>query len=194
MLITHEREKLCQAVLFFAHHTNKLGKTKLFKLLFFLDFEHFKLVGRSVTGSRYNAWEMGPVPADLAGEFEQLGEDIRACVEVRTTLTMKGKMQKIVPRKAFDSRHFSKRELELMDQLAREYRNATAAQIIEETHLENKPWHQIYRVENRPGQPIPYDLALNRQETELMQRQVRERAEVMDNLNSPVDGSRNDSV
>lgn len=37
MLITHEREKLINAILFFAEHTAHFGKTKLFKLLYLLD-------------------------------------------------------------------------------------------------------------------------------------------------------------
>ncbi|EQD73859.1 hypothetical protein B1A_04740, partial [mine drainage metagenome] len=62
MLISHEREKLINAIIFFAIHTRFLGKTKLFKLLYFLDFEHHKETGRSVTGMDYFAWKMGPVP------------------------------------------------------------------------------------------------------------------------------------
>ena len=45
MLVTHEREKLIQAVNYFARNTRKFGKVKLYKLLYFLDFEHFKLTG-----------------------------------------------------------------------------------------------------------------------------------------------------
>jgi hypothetical protein len=50
MLITHERDKLINAIIFFAKNTRFLGKTKLCKLLYFLDFEHFKETGRPVTG------------------------------------------------------------------------------------------------------------------------------------------------
>jgi len=35
---------------------------KLFKLLYFLDFVHFKNYGTTVTGMEYSAWKMGPVP------------------------------------------------------------------------------------------------------------------------------------
>jgi hypothetical protein len=49
MLVTHEREKLINAILYFAHETKYLGKFKLFKLLYLLDFEHFRLTGHSVT-------------------------------------------------------------------------------------------------------------------------------------------------
>jgi uncharacterized phage-associated protein len=194
MLVTHEREKLCQAIVFFAKNTEKLGKIKLFKLLFFLDFEHFKRTGRSVTGSSYEAWPKGPVPEALFDEFDSLSPDIAACVEIRTIPTRKSPMKKVVTKVDFNPRLFSKREISLMASLAAQYRTATADDMIEETHLENRPWHQIYEVEKRRQQTIPYELALSRQETEAMQREVRERREVLDNYkNSKDDGTRNDT-
>jgi len=42
----------------------EFGKTKLFKLLYLLDFHHFRETGRSVTGLEYRAWKHGPVPFD----------------------------------------------------------------------------------------------------------------------------------
>ncbi len=54
MLVTHEREKLIQAVNYFARHTRKFGKIKLYKLLYFLDFEHFKLTGRKIPFSEHH--------------------------------------------------------------------------------------------------------------------------------------------
>lgn len=59
MLITHDREKLINTIIYFAIHVKKCGKIKLFKLLYFLDFEHYKQTGRSVTGLDYYAWKMG---------------------------------------------------------------------------------------------------------------------------------------
>ena len=76
MLISHEREKLLNAIIFFAKNSSYLGKIKLWKLLYFLDFEHFKETGRSVTGMRYNAWPMGPVPVSLHNEVEAPGADM----------------------------------------------------------------------------------------------------------------------
>jgi uncharacterized phage-associated protein len=173
----------------------KLGKTKFFKLLFFLDFEHFKLTGRSVTGSRYDAWPKGPVPADLFGEFDSLAPDISQCIAIVPTPTLKGRMQKVMAKRDFNPRLFSKRELSLMHELARQYCDATAEQMIEATHLENRPWHQVYEVEGRHQETIPYELALNKQEKEAMERQIAERREVVENYkNVKDDGPRNDSV
>ena len=196
MLITREREKLCQAIVFFAKNTNKFGKIKLFKLLFFLDFEHFKATGRSVTGSRYDAWPNGPVPKFLFDEWNDLGEDLSSCIEIATIPTLKGRMQKVIPKVPFDPSHFSKRELRLMSGLAAQYRDTNSDDMIEETHLENRPWHQVYEVQGKHQDSIPYDLALNKGEADAMKRQIREREEMIDNYNKNVtdDGSRHDPI
>jgi uncharacterized phage-associated protein len=194
MLISREREKLCQAIVFFAQNTRKLGKTKLFKLLYFLDFEHFKLRGRSVTGSEYFAWPRGPVPKALFEEFENPGEDLLHCVQFSKIATQRGGMNKVTSKTKFDSRVFSRRELAIMKSLAERYLDSTADEMIEQTHLENRPWHQIYEVSGRRQAEIPYELALNRQEVEQMQRQVRERDEVLKNYKTTKrDGSRNNT-
>jgi uncharacterized phage-associated protein len=194
MLIAREREKLCHAIVFFAENTQKLGKTKLFKLLYFLDFEHFKLRGRSVTGSNYSAWPKGPVPKSLFEEFEHPSKDLAACVQFSRISTLRGGMNKVTAKTKFNSKLFSKRELSIMKSLAAQYRNSTADEMIEQTHLENRPWHQIYEVAGRKQAEIPYELALNRQELEQMKRQVREREEILKNYKTTKDdGSRNDS-
>ena len=47
-------------------------KTKLNKLLFYIDFEHFRRYGHSITGLQYNAISWGPVPNNFSTIFEQL--------------------------------------------------------------------------------------------------------------------------
>ncbi len=104
-------------------------------------------------------------------------------------------MDKVTANTRFDRTLFSKRELAIMKMLADRYRNSTADEMVEETHLENRPWHQIYEVDGRRQAEIPYALALNRQEADEMLRIVRERQEVIDNYkNDKDDGSRNNSV
>ena len=175
MLITHEREKLINAIIYFANNTQFLGKTKLCKLLFFLDFEHFKDTGRSVTGMEYFAWKMGPVPVALYEEVDAPEPDLADRVAFEEKPTRNGPMLVVRPIADFDDSHFSRRELRLMHRLAEEYRTARAEDIIEATHLESRPWHQVYVEQGRRQQAIPYDLALRRQEWETMQEVVRER-------------------
>lgn len=135
------------------------------------------------------------MPADLFDEFDSPAADISQCIGIVATPTRKGRMQKVVAKRDFNPRLFSKRELALMHELVKQYGDSTAEQMIEATHLENRPWHQVYNVEKRHQAPIPYDLALNKQEKELMERQVTERQEVVENYkNVKDDGPRNDSV
>ena len=74
MIITYHREKLLNAIIYMANNTMFCGKTKLLKLLYFLDFKHFKQTAKSVTGLDYYAWEKGPVPKKL---FEELSGNMK---------------------------------------------------------------------------------------------------------------------
>ncbi|MCG8342741.1 MAG: DUF4065 domain-containing protein, partial [Chlorobiales bacterium] len=62
-------ERLVEAVVFFAQRLSP-WKTKLNKLLFYSDFLHFKEYGVSLTGSRYCAIQLGPVPKNFQSVFE----------------------------------------------------------------------------------------------------------------------------
>ena len=66
--------------------------------------------------------------------------------------------------------------------------------MVEATHLENRPWHEIYEVQGKRQQQIPYDLALARGDAELMRRQAIERNEVIRNYKKDTDGSGNDTL
>lgn len=182
MLITHEREKMIHAIIYFARNTNYCGKTKLYKLLYFLDFEHYKETGRSVTGLQYNAWKLGPVPVELENEIECPERDIAESIDFILKPTKKGyPMLLSRPKKEFDASHFTRRELSLLEKLAREYKNKKAEEMIEATHLENLPWHRVFHEENRKFEQIPYEYALRKTETELMQYIVTENEEIIKN-------------
>lgn len=165
MLKNHGREKLLNAVIFFATNTKFCGKTKLYKLLYFLDFAHYMRVGRSVTGLDYYAWPKGPVPVELHDQIDEPPDDLREHMKISTRVTWNGhEMLDITPHRKFDPTHFSKRELGLLEELASEFQDSHAADMIEATHLENLPWHQIYELEGRKQELIPYDLAVLKQE------------------------------
>lgn len=179
MLITHEREKLIEIVKFFAQQTNRLGKVKLFKLLYFLDFTHFRDTGRSVTGMDYFAWKMGPVPVALFEEIETPSDEWSGQVSFESIAVAKGTMLKIDALSDFDRAHFSKRELRIMEALAEQFKDAKADDMIEATHLENSPWHQVFEVQNRRQAQIPYTMSLLSQDKDLMGEAIRDRDEML---------------
>jgi uncharacterized phage-associated protein len=184
MLITHEREKLLQAINFFVRNTRKCGKVKLFKLLYFLDFEHFKITGRSVTGLNYDAWPMGPVPVSLHNELEAPEPDMADAFQIEKIPIRQGAetMLKIQPQINFSDLHFTKRESDLMTKLAAEYIDANSDDMIEATHLENKPWDKIYNQEGKKQQRIPYELAIRPDEMDEIKRVSKDREELLGRL------------
>jgi uncharacterized phage-associated protein len=178
MLIEHNSQKLINAIIYFVTHTKSCGKIKLFKLLYFLDFEHYSRTGRSVTGLDYFAWPKGPVPTKLFNELKNPCEDFNQAFEI--SVKSNG-MLSIKPLSEFSADYFSKRELRLLEQLANEFKNSYADHMIEATHLENLPWHEIYEKRQLKQQQIPYELALNKAELEQINKNVNEHIEFKEN-------------
>ena len=160
MLKIHHREKLLNAIIYFAAHTRGCGKTKLFKLLYLLDFEHFKATGRSVTGQDYYAWELGPVPVRLNEELDEPSGDVFQAVRIEPEQVMNYQRLNVVPQRSFDPSHFSNRELRLLESIAASYAYANATDMVDVTHAENGAWDKVWRDGEGQNQLISYDLAL----------------------------------
>lgn len=173
MIITNNREKLINSIIFFAKNTDKCGKTKLLKLLYFLDFKHFKETGKSITGLDYYAWGMGPVPKKLFEEISgRMGTDLQAAIHELPEEEFK----KIRPKKKFDDKYFSKREMKLLEEIAFIFKESTADQMIESTHLRNEPWDKTFRKKGE-FQKIDYLLAIDSDIVSLEFDEAKERME-----------------
>ncbi|RKT47504.1 Panacea domain-containing protein [Thiocapsa rosea] len=160
MLITHEREKLINAIIYFAKNTRAPGKIKLFKLLYLLDFEHFRQTGRSVTGLEYRAWKFGPVPIRLMQEWEDLEPDLRAAIAIEPKRVYDFVRETVIPQAEFDDSHFSKRELRIMEELASIYRDELSPKMIDVTHAENGAWGKVWKDGAGNDRTIDYKLSL----------------------------------
>lgn len=161
MIVTHHREKLIQAIVYFACHTQHCGKTKLFKLLYLLDFEHFRQTGRSVTGQDYFAWKMGPVPVAVDEEWNELESDLASAIRIEPEAQYDHVRQKVVPKIAFDDSYFSKRELRLMEQIAASHKAQWAKDMVDVTHAENGAWDKVWNRGAGYNQRIEYALSLD---------------------------------
>ena len=178
MLIEHNHQKLVNAITYFVTNTKFCGKTKLFKLLYFLDFEHFSQTGRSVTELEYFAWKMGPVPKELFDELKNPCAEFSQAFDVNTKQTINGDdMLDIKPLLSFSADFFSKREMKLLERLANEFNDSYAKDMVDATHLENLPWHEIYEVQKLKQHRIPYELALNKAEFDQIIKNVHEHIE-----------------
>jgi uncharacterized phage-associated protein len=176
MIITHEREKLIDAIIYFVQNTKHCGLVKLFKLLYLLDFIHFRQAGRSVTGLNYCVWPRGPAPRELwheikGGPEEDLAQSVGFENPDETELK---RLTRIVARRQFDGRYFSKREKVILDKLAFIYLDAKADDMIEVTHLKGHPWETTLK-EKGLNAEIDYMRALDGGTDQLDYEEIEDR-------------------
>lgn len=160
MFISRDREKLIGAVVFFATYTQHCGKVKLFKLLYLLDFTHFRETGRSVTSLDYRAWKMGPVPFELVQEWDELEPDLATAIDIIPERVIDYTRERVVPKTKFDDTPFTKRELRLMHELALRFRDEFTRPMVNFTHFERGPWDKIWDSGRGNNDRIPYTLAI----------------------------------
>jgi uncharacterized phage-associated protein len=158
-------------MIYFATHTKYCGKTKLLKLLYFLDFKHFKQTGKSVTGQDYFAWKMGPVPREL---FEELSGDMRSDLKAAIHDLPDEEFKKIRPKKRFDDQYFSKTEMKLLEDIAFIFQDAKADDMVESTHLTNEPWDRTLKQKGE-FKKIDYMLAVDSEIVSLPYEEAKDR-------------------
>lgn len=175
ILTNHNREKLLNALVYFSKNTRSCGKTKLFKLLYFLDFIHFRETGKSVTGLNYYAWEKGPVPQDLFFELVQPDADLKETVALlKQSGDEDDKICRVIAKKPFDPKFFSKRELKIMGNLAFVFQDDLAKDMVEITHLAGTPWDKTIK-EKGHRKRIDYSLAVDGSKGSLSPEEISER-------------------
>ncbi len=144
------RQKLLNAVIFFADKTTRLNLTKLSRLLYFLDFMHFKQTGYPSIGLKYYAFECGPVPKDFWLELKdgQIPDDFKCKISLLNRADEDNPAfneievaSKIRP----DLTVFTPREIKIIENLAFIFKNAKACEMSEVSHLPNQPWDQTRR-------------------------------------------------
>lgn len=158
------RKKLLHAVLYFATKVKNPSKVKIFKLLYFLDFEHFRQTGRSVTNLDYFAYDFGPVPKDF---YQEVGENEvpKDFADFMTILPFaseeSGKKGGIFKPKAKPNLAvFSPREQEILERLSFVFKDVDAKEISDISHFKNHPWDRTIKEKGKLAK-IDYALALD---------------------------------
>ncbi len=181
------REKALNALMFFAEKTNrnKIGKTKMAKLLFALDFEHFKQTGRFVTGLNYFAYPKGPYPKEIMEEMTEKSfpRDLSrylALILKGDTKDDGGFLFRVKEGKKPDLSLFSPREIEIMENLAEMWGDYNARDIVHWSHSRGTPWQTVWEKEGRRFDLISYlyaldkDSPITKEEAEQVLREERE--------------------
>jgi uncharacterized phage-associated protein len=150
-------QKYRNAILFFAHRIQNgtLGKLKLMKLLYYLDFDFFEKYGQSVTGDEYLRFENGPVPRMAEKVLKEMaGKDIK--ISKRKVADGYKDQIHIEALVDFDVNVFSREELLLLEELASKWERFSGTEMKNATHGE-APW-----IATEPDGVIDYNLSYYR--------------------------------
>lgn len=157
-----QNEIIKNAVLFFVQNTEKVGNTKLCKLLYFFDMEVYEETGFTATELTYYAKKRGPVPLRVLTELQgnarpndTIGlSDVITKERKKTKRTSPDELFYIATRGAvFDSGCFSGFEYDILKKVANKYKTSTGAEMSEETHLEGTAWAQT-----KEGEELDFEL------------------------------------
>lgn len=130
-------DKFTEMIVYFSQNVEPF-KTKMNKLLFYADFLMFKQSCFSISGVRYNAIDMGPVPNNFQSIFEFL--DNQNEIEIQYVKFPKGYTGEQLKAKAgrpFNAEIFSEIELNVLEKVATVFKSSTTNEIIELSHLED---------------------------------------------------------
>jgi len=159
------RSKLLNAVLFFSSNTKRVNLGKLSKLLYFLDFMHFREMGYPSIGLEYYTFERGPVPRDFWIEIRdaKVPQDFKGKIGlIRRTddFAPSYKEVEVHALEKPDLSVFTPREIKILEKLAFIYKDASASDMSEVTHLSKEPWDMTIKKKGR-NKPIDYLLSID---------------------------------
>lgn len=140
-------EKFTEMVVYFSEHI-KPYKTKMNKLLFYADFLMFKQSCFSISGVRYHAIDMGPVPYNFQSVFEYLANKNE--VDIHSIEFPNGGIgEQFIARtdRPFNSSLFSELELDILKKIVATFKTTSTNAIIELSHLE-KAWKENEQTKN----------------------------------------------
>ena len=129
-------EKITEMVVYFSDKLSPF-KTKMNKLLFYADFLMFKQNCFSISGMRYKAIEMGPVPINFQSIYEYLANKDE--IDIFITEFPQGyigEQFKAKNNRPFKAELFSENELNVLEKVANVFKPTSTNQMIEISHLE----------------------------------------------------------
>jgi len=182
-LLNTGKDKKINAILYFCQNTKHLSQTKLYKLLFFLDFLHFKEAGRPVTDLEYFAWERGPVPKKLYFEIKNKSAppEIMKCVIPKND-EMTGETEAVYFKTLAQPKMevFSEREKRILENVAYIFRDALAKDMTEISHLKNQPWQKTISTKGENSY-IDFLLALDK-DAKIDEESAKERLDLHEEM------------
>jgi uncharacterized phage-associated protein len=160
------REKLLNALLFFAREMEHANMTKMCKLLYYFDFTHFEQTGYPAIGLVYYTFERGPVPRDFWLEVKDgaVPEDFKGKLvmsERREDSDPSFKEYEFRAKIEPDLSVFTPREEEILKNMVTMFKDCTAKDMTKVSHWKDEPWG-IAKKQKGQNQPIDYLLKIGK--------------------------------
>lgn len=133
-----EVEKLGNAIIYLCTHVPDPNKTKILKLVYFLQEKSIQKYGIPFFKIPFKVWQFGPVNPDLYHELS--GQPF--ILEGYISTYHQGETTYVKSVKEFTDDEFSDQEMDLMEKITGAFRNTPASELVELTHYEGQPWHK----------------------------------------------------
>ncbi|MDP3467077.1 MAG: DUF4065 domain-containing protein [Daejeonella sp.] len=150
-------DKFSEMVVYFSTQVQPY-KTKMNKLLFYADFLMFKQSCFSISGMRYKAIDMGPVPNNFQSIFENLATN--NIIDIFFTSFPKGyigEQFKVRKDRPFNASLFSEAELEVLNKVAKVFKSTKTNAMVELSHLE-EAWKKNEKDKNAISYEYAFEL------------------------------------
>lgn len=160
------KRKYKSVILYFANiiRNGTLGKVKLMKLMYFLDFDFFEKYGKSVTGDRYVRMPLGPVPENAEKIINEMREEGLVKITKQGMPENMDDKQLISPQKEASIEFFSKEEIQMLDEVSCKWEKFSGNDMKNASHGE-APW-----IATKPGSIIDYNLVYYRNKYNEMEK------------------------
>ena len=126
------------------NNSTPLYHTKLLKLLYLIDEESVRKIGTPITWLDYDVWQKGPVPKDIYySKLPNLNK-----VDEYVSFVERTNKYLVVKKKEFNDGNFSEVDLEIIDNVLRDFGKKTSDELIDITHQPGSLWSKIVKEKN----------------------------------------------
>jgi len=146
--------KFSELVLYVAKRSEddpRFGAIKLNKILYYADFNAYRILGQPITGATYQKLSEGPAPRQMLGVRSRMLDAGAISIEHRPCFS--GVQQRIVPRREPDKTLFTREELAIVDEAISALWHMTEREASDFSRRETG-WRLA-----RQGEDIPYETA-----------------------------------
>lgn len=136
------------------------GKKKLAKLLYFADFNYFEAYEEPITGAKYRALPMGPVPDELEKILKELEKDSIKIKNKKTGLPNDTVVFSLnITESEISSLNLSEKEKQVLRKVYKDYGGMSGKNLEIISHSE-APYNAVTQ-----GEHMPYELSFYRDKT-----------------------------